>query len=141
VPGFIPERPSIILKPGVIKLDGQFHPKTSDAAMVRARARARIRRFNFVPRGGSATVDHNGGLYVSVALADCSQKFETTPSSSVAANSVKSFGGVIFPMTPDGKKGVQRSALNNNERDSLIFTAGRRAATFMTEVTFRCGGR
>lgn len=33
VPGLIPERPSIILKPVVIKLDGQFHPKTSNAAI------------------------------------------------------------------------------------------------------------
>jgi len=35
VPELIPERPSIILKPAVIKLDGQFHPKTSNAAIVR----------------------------------------------------------------------------------------------------------
>lgn len=34
--GLIPERPSIILKPAVIKLDGQFHRKTPNAAIVRA---------------------------------------------------------------------------------------------------------
>lgn len=39
VPGLIPERPSIILKPVVIKLDGQFHPKTSNAAIVRGTRR------------------------------------------------------------------------------------------------------
>lgn len=35
VPELIPERPSIILKPAVIKLDEQFHRKTSNAAIVR----------------------------------------------------------------------------------------------------------
>lgn len=42
VPGLIPERPSIILKPGVIKLDGQFHPKTSNAVIVPGRAHEHI---------------------------------------------------------------------------------------------------